>query len=140
VRFRNPLAFRQGWMSTRQDIVELFRLIDWLMELPEPEERRLWAEIETLEKEKVMPYITSVERFGIEKGRAEERQESILRILEVRFVEVPAELREQVKAIANLEVLAELLTQAVRAESLPFFQTVVDEVATSAGEADNLEE
>jgi hypothetical protein len=125
---------------SRQDIVELFRLIDWLMELPEPEERRLWAEMETLEKEKVMPYITSVERFGIEKGRAEERQEAILRILEVRFVEVPAELKEQVKAIANLEVLAELLTQAVTTESLPSFQTVVDEVATSAEEADNPEE
>ncbi|MBP0030948.1 hypothetical protein [Roseofilum sp. Guam] len=118
------------------------------MELPEPEERRLWTELETLEKEKVMPYITSVERFGIEKGRkqgreqgrAEERQESILRILEVRFVEVPAELKEQVRAIANLEVLAELLTQAVTTESLTSFQTVVNEVATSAGEPDNPEQ
>lgn len=129
---------------SRKDIVELFRLIDWLMALPAPEERRLWTELETLEKEKVMPYITSVERFGIEKGReqgrAEERQESILRILEVRFVEVPAELKEQVRAIANLEVLAELLTQAVTTESLPSFQTVIDEVATSAGEPDNPEQ
>ncbi|MDJ1177582.1 transposase [Roseofilum sp. BLCC_M91] len=125
---------------SRKDIVELFRLIDWLMELPEPEERRLWTELETLEKEKVMPYITSVERFGIEKGRAEERQESILRILEVRFVEVPDELKEQVRKIASLEVLAELLTQAVTVESLPSFQTVIDEVATSVQEPDRREE
>ncbi|MFP4102115.1 transposase, partial [Coleofasciculus sp.] len=49
----------------REDIVQLFRLIDWFIALPKTEEDRLWQEIQTLEKERKMPYITSVERIGI---------------------------------------------------------------------------
>ena len=116
---------------SRQDIVELFRLIDWLIELPKTEDRRLWEEIEKFEQEGVMPYITSVERFGIEKGieqgRQEERQEAILRILEARFTEIPAILKEKVEQIESLEILGELLTQAVTTQSVQAFAEVIDE-------------
>ena len=55
----------------REDIRQLFRLIDWIMGLPTDLDQRFWQEIEQFEKERRMPYITSVERFGIEKGRKE---------------------------------------------------------------------
>ena len=52
----------------KQDILELFRFIDWLLELPEGLEEQLWNELETYERGEVMPYVTSVERIGIKKG------------------------------------------------------------------------
>ncbi len=124
---------------SRQDIVELFRLIDWLIELPEREEQRLWTEIETLERERAMPYITSIERLGMERGREEGReegrqqgqQEAILRILEVRFGDRSARLAEQVRKINDLELLGELLTQAVTAQSWQAFERVIDELTSS---------
>jgi len=44
----------------RQDILELFRFIDWLLVLPEELEVEIEHEITTLEKEKTMPYVTSI--------------------------------------------------------------------------------
>jgi hypothetical protein len=52
----------------KQDILELFRFIDWLLELPEGLEEQLWIELETYEQGEAMPYVTSVERIGSKKG------------------------------------------------------------------------
>jgi hypothetical protein len=78
---RNPSA-RLQWKLTlakslyqrgysRQDIVDLFRLINWMMTLPEELERSFTLEITDYEEEKKMPYITPLERFAIAKGRTE---------------------------------------------------------------------
>ena len=58
--------YRRG--QSRQDILELFRFIDWMMELPAEWEERLWSELKTYEEGEKMPYVTSVERIGIRKG------------------------------------------------------------------------
>ncbi|WP_207691272.1 hypothetical protein [Desulfonema limicola] len=47
-----------------QDIINLFRFIDWIMCLPKTEESLFWQELEVYEKEGKMPYVTSVERIG----------------------------------------------------------------------------
>jgi hypothetical protein len=104
---------------SRNDIVELFRLIDWFIALPAKEEQRLWTEIESLEKEDQMPYITSVERFGIQKGQ----QLALVCILEVRFGEIPSSLREQVSQMTDLEALERLVVQAVTIQSLEAFES-----------------
>ncbi|MEK7396573.1 MAG: cytosolic protein [Candidatus Poribacteria bacterium] len=51
-----------------EDVLKLFRFIDWLIQLPEELENEFWNEIERYEEEKRMPYVTSVERIGIKKG------------------------------------------------------------------------
>ena len=53
---------------TRKEIVELFEFIDWVLQLSDGDEERLWQDINTLEEVNRMPYITSVERIGIKKG------------------------------------------------------------------------
>jgi hypothetical protein len=52
----------------RKQILELFRLIDWMLALPPEQETILWREIARIEEERRMPYITSVERIGLERG------------------------------------------------------------------------
>lgn len=64
--------YEQGY--ERQDILNLFRFLDWIMELPEGLKQAFWAELEQYEQERQMPYVTSIEQMGIEKGREEERQ------------------------------------------------------------------
>ncbi|NET55035.1 MAG: hypothetical protein F6K47_02170 [Symploca sp. SIO2E6] len=114
---------------SRENIVELFRLIDWLIALPEWEEEQLWQEIQALEEDKNMPYVTSVERIGIKKGRLEGRQESkqqdIVRILEVRFKYVTEELKLLIEKLEDLELLGNLLAQAVTTPSLDEFTSLV---------------
>ncbi|MBF0183926.1 MAG: DUF4351 domain-containing protein [Magnetococcales bacterium] len=52
----------------RQKVIDLFRFIDWVLHLPREADERLMAEIVALEEDKKMPYISSVERIGEERG------------------------------------------------------------------------
>jgi hypothetical protein len=54
----------------RETIQQLFRVIDWMIRLPEELERQLLTDIYRLEEERHMPYVTSAERFGMERGHA----------------------------------------------------------------------
>lgn len=47
----------------------LFRLLDWVLALPAPLEYTFKQDLARFEKEKSMPYITSVERIGRKEGR-----------------------------------------------------------------------
>jgi hypothetical protein len=67
MRFESKLRFTRnlyirGW--SRNKIIELFHFIDWIMQLPSELEDKLWVEINKIEEEGKMPYISSVERIG----------------------------------------------------------------------------
>jgi hypothetical protein len=57
------------------DVLNLFRFIDWLLSLPKGLEREFWTELEAFEKERQMTYITSVERIGFERGLKQGKKE-----------------------------------------------------------------
>lgn len=61
----------------RDEILELFRLVDWLVTLPAGMDDRFWQALDSFEESQNMPYVTSVERIGIRKGRQEGRQEGL---------------------------------------------------------------
>lgn len=52
----------------RDDVVQLFRFIDWVLRLPEEVEEMVWQEVRTYEEARRKPYVTSVERIGFRKG------------------------------------------------------------------------
>ena len=56
-------------------MLELFRLIDWVLRLPAGLAERFNAEVRKLETEKDMRYVTSIERTAQERGLAQGRQE-----------------------------------------------------------------
>jgi predicted transposase YdaD len=103
-------------------VVNLFRFIDWVMILPKGLKQAFWTELQAYEKERQMPYITSVEEIGFARGlqageererqRGEQRQRSlILRQLHRRVGEVPEAVQQQIEQlpIAQLEALGEAL-------------------------------
>jgi hypothetical protein len=49
---------------SKEDILELFRLIDWLVQLPRELEVEFRRQVAEYEAQKHMPYITSIERLG----------------------------------------------------------------------------
>ena len=55
----------------RAQIQTLFRALDWLLRLPAPLETRLKEAIEATEEAKRMPYVTSWEEMGFERGKTE---------------------------------------------------------------------
>jgi len=113
--------YQQGYQ--RQDVINLFRFIDWLMSLPKNLEQEFWREIRQLEEETRMPYITSVERLGIEQGIEQGMQRGIeqgmqregatlvLRLLNRRLGQVTTSVEKQIRqlSVEQLEDLGEAL-------------------------------
>jgi len=99
----------------RRDVVNLFKFIDWAMILPEELKQEFWSELKAYEEERRMPYITSVEEIGFERGRQEGRQEGeqslISRQLTRRIGTFPEAAQAQVEALPlpQLEELGEAL-------------------------------
>lgn len=60
-------------------------------------------EIEQLEEDKGMPYITSVERLGhqrgLKQGRLQTSREAVIEVLETRFGTVPESIIENVNKL-----------------------------------------
>ncbi|MGB8702924.1 MAG: DUF4351 domain-containing protein [Thermosynechococcaceae cyanobacterium] len=52
----------------RQEILDLYRFIDWVMILPEALERDCWTELKAFEEARKVTYVTTGERIGYERG------------------------------------------------------------------------
>jgi hypothetical protein len=50
---------------TSEDVRQLFRMIDWLLELPPRLQRAFRQEMDTYEEGRRMPFVTSIERLGM---------------------------------------------------------------------------
>jgi len=114
------LMYDRGYC--RADILELFRIIDWMIRLPDALEREFLAAVYEIEEAKKMPYVTSAERFGIEKGRLEGKLEGEVAVL-LRQIgrkygpEALAACRERV-AQADAETLLEWAERVLTAETI----------------------
>lgn len=128
--------YERGYV--RQDILNLFHFVDWLLRLPEDLEQRFKQQIEQLEVQIKMRYITSIERIarkeGLEKGREEGLEEGreegaarlLLRLLEHRFGELPEAVIQRVYQLSLAEAEA-LVDQALGAESIAAFSANLPE-------------
>ena len=112
-----------------KDIRQLFRLIDWFLRLSERQEGVFRLNLEIYEREKNMPYITSVERIGIKKGLEQGRAEgqieglkqAVRTFLKGRFPEVGDETLSHLDEIADQERLSALALKAATAPSIDDF-------------------
>jgi hypothetical protein len=130
--------YQRGY--SRQDILKLMRLIEWMMTLPESLERDFDRELTRFEEENRMPYILSYERRALEALQAlrqarqalyQARQEDILEVLKVRFVDVPNSLEEAIHQIQDELLLKTLHGQAIAIGSLAEFERCIDQLTTS---------
>ena len=107
---------------SRDDVLELFRFIDWMMALPEELTRQFDDAIEELEEAGKMTYMTKWERRGRELGFLAALQEAVVHNLEIRFGVVPNVLRDRIQAVDDVAMLKALHETAVTAENLDGFQ------------------
>jgi uncharacterized protein DUF4351 len=96
---------------SKKDVLEIFRLIDWLMELPEGLRVAFRRELSQYEQEKAMPHLTSIEELALEEGRQEGQRGIIQRQLERRLGNLSPAVDERLRALSSeqLELLAEAL-------------------------------
>jgi hypothetical protein len=121
------LLYEQGYQ--RQNVLNLYRFIDWLMQLPEDLELEFRQDLERLEQEGQMPYISSIERSAIQKGLQEGRQqgrrEEVESLLTAKFGEVDPDLLAIIDQLMQLSASerARLILQLPREELIAHVQT-----------------
>ena len=118
-------------------------MIDWLLKLPEDLEVEFQAELTEYEGQKRMPYITSIERMSLKRGRQEGLEQGLARgrqegrqegkllaardavrlVLESRFGRLPAPLLKHLSDLNDLARLKQLLRRASKVGSLEEFAT-----------------
>ena len=70
------LMYERG--KSREEILALFEFIDGALELDDKAlDIKIGEEIEQIEEENTMPYVTSIERLGMEKGMEKGREEGM---------------------------------------------------------------
>ncbi|TXT38844.1 MAG: hypothetical protein FD135_2635 [Comamonadaceae bacterium] len=110
------LLYNRGW--EKQRIIDLIFVLDWMMKLPEHFKKQLCQNIDHLEQERKMAYVSSFEEVGIEKGMQAGiqagRQEGIQtgeglalqKLLTKRFGELPTETIDQITTASTVQIEA----------------------------------
>ncbi|WP_017327926.1 DUF4351 domain-containing protein [Synechococcus sp. PCC 7336] len=95
----------------REAIVNLYRFIDWIIQLPAELELEFRTELEQWEQEGRMPYLSTIERMARQEGLEQGERALILRQLARRFGEMSAQRQARIEALAlpQLEELGEVL-------------------------------
>jgi hypothetical protein len=121
----------------RNDIIHLFRFLDWLVRLPPELDGRFEAWISDYEKRKTMPYVTSIERIGRKRGRREGLQEGLVEaveaVLEARFGRNGVLLLSNIELPRDSRSLRGLRRDLLDAQDLSEAAARIGKVASRAG-------
>ena len=107
----------------KEDILELFRLVDWMMTLPKELQIGFEEQLEDYQEIEKMPIYSQRETRAIQR----EARKSLLEVLEVRFQEVPQAIAETVDSIDDMTFLRQLRRQAILIGSVEEFQVSFEE-------------
>jgi len=91
----------------REDVRQLLRFIDWLLQLPLEVEQAFLAEVHAIEEEQAMPYIPSYERIAMEDGLKQGLERGVERGLE-RGLEQGLERGKRAGLLLGLQLALEL--------------------------------
>lgn len=119
----------------RNDILKLFRLIDWMMALPEELQQSFEQKLIRYQEERQMPFLSRMElramQRGMEQGSLRTARADVIEVLEIRFEVVPPEVIEAVNQIEDTSVLKQLLRQAIAIPSIAEFKQLLEQASAS---------
>lgn len=125
---------------SKEDILNLYRFLDWIMVLPEDIKLKFHEEIIKYEEEKNMSFITTAESIGIKKGMEKgiERGikkgalkrsgEAVIDVLQIRFGFTHDETVKDIEKIKKIGILKSLLRKAIKVNSLEEFDEILLEL------------
>ncbi len=114
--------YRSG--RKRQQVIDLVWILDWMMRLPKELEGQWRHDVQILEEEISMPYISSFERAGMERGleqgRVAGKAQLLKRQLLRRFGDVPGWATDKIDAAdeSAIETWVDALFEAETVEAV----------------------
>ncbi len=136
----------------RATIWSVYTFIDWMMQLPEELEEKLYKETHEIEEEKDMPLLSIAEKRGRKKGIKEgiekgmEKgiqkgikqgkiqglvsglQQAILDIIEIKFGGPESDIREKILSIRDTDKLEQLREQLKKSQSLDEARELIETI------------
>lgn len=114
------------WLYTRgygrEDVLKLFRLIDWFLRLPREAEQQFVDAVRAYEEAQQVAYITSVERIGMERGLEQGRRNGLLiaieQFLTARFGESGRAMLDEVRGVEDPAVLEAVVRRLATATTI----------------------
>jgi flagellar biosynthesis/type III secretory pathway protein FliH len=114
----------------RDEVLGLFRFMDYVLALPDDLKRQYEGEMTKYEETQKVAYLSGFERKGLEQGLKQGLEQgqlsstraAILEVLKTRFEKVPDKVSTRLNKIADAERLRELLRKAVLAPTVKEFQ------------------
>jgi hypothetical protein len=86
------------------------RFLDWLLPLPEELAHTVAGVVAQKRKGNIVPYVTSWERIGIQKGHLKGLREAIELVLKAKFGTTATNLHEQIQRLDDEPQLSRFLT------------------------------
>jgi hypothetical protein len=99
--------YEQGF--EKQDILNLFAFIDWMLTLPPNLEAEFNIEVQQLEARRPMKYVTSIERDARKEGKKEALIKGISLGLRLKFGDRGQDLLPEIEAIEDVDTLEAIL-------------------------------
>jgi hypothetical protein len=106
--------YQRGWGT--QQVLALFKVIDWMMRLPKELDQELRQDLYEWEGKMSKPYVTSFERLareegiqrgmqqGVQQGRREAKTDMLVRLMTRRFGSPPSWAMSRVEAASEVEL------------------------------------
>jgi hypothetical protein len=112
----------------RETILAIYKFIDWVMELPDKLDTKIYHEIKITKETKVMPHITTAERIGRAEGQKIAMQQAVATVISSKFGKLGRPLIKRSRQVANLEVLEKMLARLAKSPNLSDAAKVLDEI------------
>jgi hypothetical protein len=122
----------------RQEILELFRFLDWVFVLPKSLTQKFNQFVSNYEEKQKVRYISSIEQMALDKGMKQGVQQglqqgvqqgvrdAVVKVLRVRFKRVPKLFLKKINLLQDPAKLSQLLEEAVLVKSLSEFEPHLD--------------
>jgi hypothetical protein len=101
------LLYEKGYLE--KEVLDLYKFIDWILNLPDKLEELFLQEISIYEKEKKMPYVTNAERIGEKRG---EKNRLLSIIANARKEGISPELTSKLTGL-DIELVKKLLQNEI---------------------------
>jgi len=109
------MLYQKGFDKNK--VHELLRFIDWLIQVPEEIMIQYHNQIEEIEWEQKMTYITSFEKYGFHMGQQSGESKALNILLKQKFKTIPQKYKKLIQ-IAKSEELATYLKRVLSANTL----------------------
>nr|VFK61055.1 MAG: hypothetical protein BECKUNK1418G_GA0071005_101527 [Candidatus Kentron sp. UNK]VFK69576.1 MAG: hypothetical protein BECKUNK1418H_GA0071006_101611 [Candidatus Kentron sp. UNK] len=110
------LMYRRGY--NKDQVLALFRVIDWLLHLPPELAPAFEQALSSIEEDKKVAYITSIERLGLERGMQQGEAAVLHRQLNSKFGEKFTDAYRQRIDKADIDTLLDWSEQVLSARSI----------------------